>query len=150
MNPNLILLVNFAATWYMVGLIWFVQLVHYPLMAEVNSDNFARYEKLHTGWTTWAVGPAMLIEAATAVMLLYWIPEKIDLKLLILGMILLLLIWAATAAFSVPMHARLEKGFDVQAHQWLVYSNWFRTIVWSARGLLMGWLLVETLRSSGS
>lgn len=146
MNPNVILLIHFAATWYMIGLIWFVQLVHYPLMAEVNSDNFPRYEKLHTSWTTLAVGPAMLLEAATAVALLYWIPEKVNLEWLVVCMILLIMIWFATAAFSVPMHGRLEKGFDARAHRWLVNSNWFRTFLWSARGVIIGWLIIESLK----
>jgi hypothetical protein len=142
MNPSLILLINLISTWYMVGLIWFVQLVHYPLMAEVHQENFSRYEKLHTQWTTWAVGPPMLIEAFTAVMLLYWTPAKVDLKLALVAMFLVLAIWLLTAICSVPMHARLEQGFDSGAHRWLVNSNWFRTFLWTARGglvALMAW-----------
>lgn len=33
--PGALLLVHAAATWAMVGLVWFVQVVHYPLFAQV-------------------------------------------------------------------------------------------------------------------
>ena len=41
MNDNLgklILLSNVAATLYMVGLIWCIQIVHYPLFAQVGKE----------------------------------------------------------------------------------------------------------------
>ena len=41
------LLVHVVATLVMTGLIWFVQIVHYPLMAKVGRADFAEYERLH-------------------------------------------------------------------------------------------------------
>ena len=38
---DLVLLVHLLATAFMTGLIWFVQLVHYPLMKEVAATGFA-------------------------------------------------------------------------------------------------------------
>jgi hypothetical protein len=32
-NSLLVLVLHFASTFYMVGLVWFVQRVHYPLFA---------------------------------------------------------------------------------------------------------------------
>ena len=60
------LLLNVAATLMMTGVIWFVQVVHYPLMEQVGASGFVTYEKLHTRWTTYVVAPPMLVEAATA------------------------------------------------------------------------------------
>ena len=51
-----ILLTNVAATLYMVGLIWCVQIVHYPLFAEVGKDGFAAYEAAHSSLITAVVG----------------------------------------------------------------------------------------------
>ena len=34
------LIIHAAATWFMVGLIWFVQIVHYPMFANVGRDSF--------------------------------------------------------------------------------------------------------------
>jgi hypothetical protein len=36
----LLLLANAAATFFMVGVIWFVQVVHYPLFARVGTLDF--------------------------------------------------------------------------------------------------------------
>ncbi len=38
----LILLIHAAATWYLVGLIWFVQVVHYPLFGKVAGQRVVR------------------------------------------------------------------------------------------------------------
>jgi hypothetical protein len=37
--------IHLAATWFMVGLIWVIQIVHYPLFTSVGSDSFAEYER---------------------------------------------------------------------------------------------------------
>ena len=55
----MLLLIHAGATLYMTGLIWFVQVVHYPLMARVGEDGFAEYEKHHQRLTTWVVAPPM-------------------------------------------------------------------------------------------
>ena len=36
-----VLLTHLAATLYMVGVIWFVQVVHYPLFARAGAEGFA-------------------------------------------------------------------------------------------------------------
>lgn len=40
---DLLLPVHLAATFYMVGVIWFVQIVHYPLLEKVGTDRFSTY-----------------------------------------------------------------------------------------------------------
>ena len=42
-----LLVVHLAATAAMCGLIWFVQVVHYPLFAGVGDDGFTAYEQRH-------------------------------------------------------------------------------------------------------
>ena len=65
---DVLLLTHAAATLFLVGLIWFVQIVHYPLMARVPVSEFAAYEHEHQNPTTFAVAPTMLIEVLTAAM----------------------------------------------------------------------------------
>ncbi len=72
---KLILLAQVFSTLFMVGLIWFVQIVHYPLYANVGREQFPEYEALHNRRTNWVVGPAMLIEMVTAAMLLKYSPH---------------------------------------------------------------------------
>lgn len=42
-----LLTTHLFATAAMVGLIWFVQVVHYPLFASVGADGFTDYETAH-------------------------------------------------------------------------------------------------------
>ena len=71
------LLIQDAATLFMVGLIWFVQIVHYPLFSRVGEEAFQRYETDHQRLTTWVVGPPMLAEFATAILLVWCRPSGI-------------------------------------------------------------------------
>ena len=59
---ELILLLQAASTLAMVGLIWFVQIVHYPLFAQVGREGFSGYEQAHQNRTTFVVAPLMLVE----------------------------------------------------------------------------------------
>ena len=56
-STPLVLLAHAAATLYMVGLIWFVQVVHSPLFSRVGADGFVPYAAAHGVLTTWVVGP---------------------------------------------------------------------------------------------
>ncbi len=126
-----------AATWLMIGLVWFVQVVHYPLFGEVGSSKFVTYEQRHTSRTSWVVGPPMLVEAATSVLLLWRRPPGIPLWQVWLGAALLAGVWLSTALLQVPCHSLLSKRFDVAALKHLVATNWIRTTAWSARGILV-------------
>lgn len=131
-----ILNLHAAATLYMAGLIWFVQLVHYPLMARVGTEGYTHYQRAHEKRTSLAVAPAMLIELATALYLALRTPDTIEPELAWAGFALVLLLWLSTALLQVPCHKRLATGLDEAAHRRLVRTNWLRTWMWSARGVI--------------
>ncbi len=130
-------LANLASTWFMVGLIWFVQVVHYPLMSEVGGDRFAGYEAKHSAWTTWVVMPAMLLELGSAIALLFVRPSTMSAPLAWVGLALVAAAWLSTGLLQVPQHNRLLVAFDADAHALLESSNWLRTAAWSVRGVLL-------------
>ena len=70
---ELLLLAHAGTTLFMVGLVWFVQVVHYPLFGRVGEDEFVAYSRL----TGWVVGPPMLLEAATTTAPLFIRPASI-------------------------------------------------------------------------
>ena len=142
---NGILLANAASTLFMTGLIWFVQVVHYPLFARVGESGFPEYSRAHQQWTTLVVGPPMLVEALTALLLLAVRPPAVPAWAAWLGVSLVGVIWLSTAALQIPAHARLTGGFDPQAASALVATNWIRTVAWSARGVLVLWMIGRTL-----
>lgn len=142
---TLILLLNMAATWAMFGLIWFVQLVHYPLFGQVGDGAFAGYQVEHMRRTTWIVAPIMIVEGITALGLVLRHPIGIYTPTLWLGILLLVLIWVSTALLQVSRHQSLLDGFDRTAHRSLVRSNWIRTIAWTIRSALALYWTVAVL-----
>lgn len=135
--PHLLLKANVAATLFMTGVIWFVQVVHYPLFKFVNPIYFKTYEQKHQTLTTWVVAPPMLVELSSAILLFWFRPERIPTVDLTLGLALLVVIWLSTALIQVPCHEALSRGFDPQMHARLVRTNWIRTISWTLRSLLL-------------
>lgn len=131
-----VLLIHTAATWFMVGIIWFVQINHYPLFAKVGVDYFSDYETAHTRLTGYVVMPPMLTEAATMAWLIAFPPPAISSALLWPAAGLLVVVWGSTFLLQVPAHQRLTKGFDGASHRTLVATNWIRTAAWSLRGAL--------------
>lgn len=132
----MILIIHAAATLYMAGLIWFVQLVHYPLMARVGERGYTSYQQLHERRTALAVAPAMLTELCCATYLALRTPGHVAPALAWAGLLLVVLLWLSTALLQVPCHKRLGRGFDADAHRRLVRTNWLRTVLWSARGAI--------------
>ena len=141
-----ILLAHAMATFFMVGLIWFVQLVHYPLLKRVGKRDFPQYEAAHCRLTTWVVGPPMLVEAATAPILFWYSPFAATTWMLRMGMALLLVIWLSTALLQVPRHRDLGLSFQSAAHRRLVATNWVRTVAWSLRGVIAVMVLAESMK----
>jgi hypothetical protein len=142
------LLAHAAATWAMLGLIWFVQVVHYPLFARVGAAGFPLYEAAHASRTTLVVGPLMVIELLTAVWLVATMPAGVSRPAAWLGLGLVAVIWLSTALLQVPQHNVLARGFDPAAHVLLVTSNWVRTMAWTLRGGLALWLLLGVVPAS--
>lgn len=128
--------VHAGATCFMAGLVWFVQLVHYPLLARVVGAGYADYHALHSRLTTRLVVPVMAVEGASAGLLLAVRPSGVPSWWLYLGMLLAVSIWLSTALLQVPAHGELQRAFEPRLHRRLVRSNWLRTVAWSVRGVL--------------
>ncbi len=136
-TASALLLLNVSATLYMTGLIWFVQVVHYPLFAHADRARFADFAARHQRWTTFVVAPPMLLELITAAALCVFRPKAPAPGLPEVGLALVIALWASTALLQVPQHRRLSTGYDQQAVERLVRSNWLRTLLWTGRSALV-------------
>jgi hypothetical protein len=126
----------------MCGLIWFVQVVHYPLFARVGGDGSKAYAAEHQRRTTLVVGPLMLVEIATAALIALSPPAGVPASLAWAGVAAVVAIWLSTALVQIPLHARLgQDGHDDRVIAQLVGSNWARTVLWTARAVLSTWML---------
>lgn len=131
---DVVLLIHAATTWALVGLIWIVQLVHYPLFRSVGRDRFQDYHARHTRAITWVVAPLMFTELGTAVVLLV---GQVRDPWLLASLVPLAFNWLSTWWIQIPQHHRLSAGFDEAVHGRLVRLNWLRTVSWSLRGALV-------------
>lgn len=145
---GLVLLVQAAATWALVGLIWTIQVVHYPLFDGVHPARYAAWQRRHMTRITIVVAPLMLAEALTAALALFLVLTRGPTDLVavsLLGVVLLAAIWLSTAFVQAPLHGRLTEGFDASRHRRLVRSNWTRTALWTVRGALLLGVLASQL-----
>lgn len=132
-----------GVTWFMTGLIWYVQIVHYPLMAYAAGSDYRQFQRQHEARTLDVVIGPVMVELLTALLLIAFPPEPINRIPAILGLVLLALIWLSTFCLQVPSHRLLATGFDPAAHRRMVQTNWIRTVAWTGRSLLMILLLVQ-------
>ena len=131
---QIVLLLHFASTLFMTGVIWLVQLVHYPSFQYVKSEEFQKFCQFHQSSITWVVAPMMVFELLTG---LYLVLSPLASPKLYLGLALIFLLWLSTFFLSVPLHTKLLYGPNPDVIRNLVWTNWPRTLLWTARSLLL-------------
>ena len=104
---NLILLANFVATCLMTGVIWFVQWVHYPLLAQVPVDRAVETAVEHQRRTGQVLAIPMAVEGFTTLGLLISRPESVQIFWPWFGAVLLAVALGSTVIVSVPLHAKM-------------------------------------------
>jgi hypothetical protein len=143
MSLHLLILLNFAAAAYLTGLIWTVQVVHYPSFGLVPKEAWVAFHRAHTRRMGFVVMAPMVVELVLAMWLAWAGRAALPGGASWWSLGLVALVWAATFFISVPFHNRLEKGFDYIAIDGLTRTNWIRTLAWTARAALLGWLLMR-------
>jgi hypothetical protein len=137
----LLLILHGAATWFMTGVIWLVQVVHYPLLRRVGLAETGSYIESHLRRVSLVVIPGMVLEAITAVLLLFTGLAGLPSALPGVGLALVVLIWLSTAMLQMPAHHRLLAGHNPAALERLIRTNWIRTVLWSIRAVLAAVML---------
>jgi hypothetical protein len=142
---KLIFVANVLVTLYLTGLIWTIQVVHYPLFAKVGAAGWLDYHGAHNAAITAIVALPMLLELGLSFALIAARPDKLPIWVAYAGFGLALLVWIATAALSVPIHGQLSAGLDLAAVKRLVTTNWVRTLAWTAHSALLGYGLLSVI-----
>ena len=146
MLTKILVLICLGSTLFMTGLIWFVQVVHYPLFDRVDQGDFLRYHADHSRLTTFVVFLPMVFELLSSLVLLARRPVGIPTSLLWLGAAAAVGSWLSTAFLQVPLHGRLGSGFDPIVHSRLVLTNWMRCVTWTGHSivcLLIVWKMLK-------
>ena len=146
----MLLLANLILSAFLTGLIWFVQIVHYPIFRKVPASHFGAYHAAHTFTTGQVVGPPMLIELGIAGCLALQ-PVPANLRWAgYAAYACVILVWAITFGIAVPLHNRLTAaGYGEAAINGLVAANWARTVAWTARTALLAYLVHHQLGFKG-
>lgn len=143
---KLILLISLIISAFNTGLIWLVQLVHYPGFARIGTEAYKGYQEFHMRAITWIVAPSMFTELAlTAAGFLFWhsLPFK---NLYILCAVLVGVIWLTTAFWAVPAHSTLvQDGQNLELITRLVNINWWRTVSWTLRTGILGYMVFRLI-----
>jgi len=143
MPLRILLLLNFTAAVFLTGLIWTVQIVHYPSFGQVPRAAWAAFHAAHTRRMSYVVLAPMVAELGLAGWLAWAGRAALPGGSGWWSLALVGLVWAVTFFISVPFHDRLALGYDYIAIDGLIRTNWLRTLAWTARAGLLGWLLVR-------
>jgi hypothetical protein len=134
---KLILLGNLVVGAYLTGLIWTIQVVHYPLFKLADKNNFVAFESEHGLRISSIVLLPMLLELVLTGLFLGSKIVPFWCSWVCAGLVVV--IWFSTFFIQVPQHSILASGFDAKAIEILVLSNWIRTVAWTAKTLILTW-----------
>jgi hypothetical protein len=121
---------SLASSWALFGLIWTIQLVHYPSFRYVS--DFTAFHPHPTSSITIIVMPLMLLEIGLSAYLAY--KTGFDWRWAV-PLLMVLLIWAITFLKAIPLHDRLSTARDPELIEALIRANWPRTILWTLKAL---------------
>jgi hypothetical protein len=140
------LLLTLIFTLFNTGLIWTIQLVHYPGFLHVGPDAYKLYQSFHMRSITGLVGPSMLAELISTILLTGILINSGDKFLIGAAGGLLGFIWIHTAFVASPLHGSMLDGYQPELIKKLIAVNWWRTIAWTIRAVLISYLAFKLLK----
>lgn len=128
-----IIAINLVLSAFMNGVIWIIQLVHYPSFNYVAIDQWQLFHQKHTKRIAPIVAPVMMLEVITTVLITSHNPDLINL----ICLVLLVVIWLSTFLIQVPIHNQLHTKYSSKLISRLINTNWARTILWSVKTIIL-------------
>ncbi len=137
MNQPFVFFFHLIFSAIMVGVIWVIQLVHYPSFHFIDKDIYDSFQKFHMNKISIIVIPVMILELVTGFLLLIGNSKNI---LIIISFGILILIWGITGLFFSDAHGKLISGYNELIVNKLVSMNWIRTVLWTFKMILLLYL----------
>lgn len=137
----------------MVGLIWTIHTVHYPLFAHVGESTYVAFQSQHVDRIGKLLFLPWLTEGVTllAVLVLAFFGNQRNLRLPAflngVGMAIALII---SGFWSAPAHGDLADGFNAAVHDRLMTANLVRSLAWTLCGVCAIWILARLWSSQVS
>lgn len=118
-----------ALIFYNLGVIWFVQLVVYPLFAQVGLKEYVTYHKFYSSHIPLPVIIPGFASFLLPPVLIFLRPASVPLWIALANAACGLLSLVVTVALEIPRHNRLEKGGkQMDVIRELIRYNWPRTL----------------------
>ena len=141
--------VHVAATWFMVGMIWTIHLVHYPLFANVGPESYVAFQAEHVDRIGALLFVPWLTEGLTLLALMWFVvvARRRDIAApVVIGAVAMAAVLAISGFWSAPAHGELADGFDAAVHDRLMAANLVRSVAWTVRGVCAAWIVVIVTR----
>ena len=144
-----LVIAHVAATLFMVGLIWTIHVVHYPLFAEVGAANYVDYQSAHVERIGIVLAFPWLLEGLTLLGVMALAVERRELRVpALVGAVAMAVVLVISGVWSAPAHGELADGFDAAVHDRLMTANLVRTLAWSLCGASAVWVMTRVWRES--
>jgi hypothetical protein len=141
--------IHLIATWFMVGLIWTIHTVHYPLFAQVGDATYVAFQAAHVErigrllLVPWAVEG---VTAAIIVLVAFGTRDRRLLPPAVIGALAMGVVLVISGFWSAPAHGELADGFDATVHDRLMAADLVRTLAWTVRGACAAWVVAVLWR----
>jgi hypothetical protein len=132
---------------YVLGEIWFAQIVVYPLFAKVGEAEYVAYHRFYSSRIPLPVIVPGFASFLLPVALVFVRPESVPLWIALANAGCGLVGLVVTVALEIPRHARLEKGGKQEkVIRELILYNWPRTISITGSALLTFMMLTVAFK----
>jgi hypothetical protein len=121
------------------GFQWTIRALVYPQFALVPPAAFPGYERRHQQRVSRVVGPLFAGQAVTTTWLLVTRPGSAP---VLVGATCLAVVLGATGLFAVPLHRRLDAGWDATDHRRLLRVDAVRALAATAGTGAALWLVL--------
>ena len=129
---------------YVVGEIWFAQIVIYPLFAKVGEAEYVAYHRFYSGRIPLPVIIPGFASFFLPVLLMFVRPESVPLWLAAANAAFAIVGLLVTVVFEIPRHRRLEQHGKNERTIWeLTRYNWPRTLSITSCGFLTTAMLLS-------
>ena len=136
MDSVYIIYLNVLFNVYLIAISIIVQFIVYPSFNKI-LESFTEYHSSYKKKIFWIVGPVMILEILTSLLMIL---NEFDIYL-IPGLIVLLL-WMLTFIYIVPLHKQLSKEFQTNKHIKLLKLNFVRIILWALKFFVLIIILI--------
>ena len=131
----------------MVGLIWTIHYVHYPLFAYVGESTYVSFQAEHVARIGKLLFVPWLTEGITllGILALAFLGGRKDWRVpAVINGAAMAVVLVISGFWSAPAHAKLADGFDKSVHDQLMTVNLIRTLAWSVCGVCAIWIVLST------